>query len=131
MLQTEKSARRKRHLYFILGHLGAKTNAAEVEAIITPALAREKNGYTLSAILAALRRLPELQDASQVRALLKSPVAQVREAAILALRGDRSGAAEAELLALIKRTKNRFELAYALQTLAEIGTASPSRQWRR
>jgi HEAT repeat protein len=123
LLQSEKSAQRKRHLYFILGHLGAKTNAAEVEAIVTPALAREKNGYTLAAILGALRRLPELRDASHVRALLKSPVAQVREAAILALRGDRSGAAERDLLALIKRSKNRFELTYALQTLGEIGTA--------
>jgi HEAT repeat protein len=124
LLQAEKSAQRKRHLYFILGHLGAKKGAAEVEAIVTPALAREKNGYTLSAILTALRRLPELRDASRVRALLKSPVGQVREAAILALRGDRSGAAEAELLALIQRTKNRFELRYALQTLGEIGTGA-------
>ena len=95
---------------------------------LTPALAREKNGYTLAAILAALRRLPELQDASHVRALLKSPVDQVREAAILALRGDRSGAAERDLLALLKRTKNRFELTYALQTLGEIGTAVSIRQ---
>jgi HEAT repeat protein len=127
LLQGEKSAQRKRHLYFILGYLGAKTNAAEVEAIVTPALAREKNGYTLAAILGALRRLPNLQDASHVRALLKSPVAQVREAAILALRGDRSGAAERDLLALLKRTKNRFELTYALQTLGEIGTAASIR----
>jgi HEAT repeat protein len=124
LLQGEKSAKRKRHLYFILGHLGAKTNAAEVEAIVTPALPREKNGYTLAAILGALRRLPELRDASLVRALLKSPVAQVREAAILALRGDRSGAAERDLLALLRRTKNRFELTYALQTLGEIGSGA-------
>jgi HEAT repeat protein len=124
MLRAEKAAARKRHLYFILGHLGAKTNAAEVEAIVTPALAREKNGYTLSAVLGALRRLPALQDASEVRALLKSPVGQVRQAAILALHGDRSGAAEAGLLALIKRTQNRFELSYALQTLGEIGTGA-------
>jgi HEAT repeat protein len=124
LLQGEKSAKRKRHLYFILGHLGAKANGADVEAIVTPALGREKNGYTLAAILGALRRLPQLRDASHVRALLKSPVAQVREAAILALRGDRSGAAERDLLALVKRTKNRFERTYALQTLGEIGTAA-------
>jgi hypothetical protein len=66
-LQTEKRAERKRHLYFILGHLGAKTHAAEVEAIVRPGLAHEKNGYTLAAVLGALRRLPTLQDASGVR----------------------------------------------------------------
>jgi HEAT repeat protein len=93
-----------------------------VEAIVAPALSREKNRYTLCAILGALRRLPALQDASQVRALLKSPVGQVREAAILALGGDRSGAAERDLLAFVKRTQNRFELTYALATLGKIGT---------
>ncbi|HTA39266.1 MAG TPA: HEAT repeat domain-containing protein [Candidatus Acidoferrales bacterium] len=124
MLQAEKSAQRKRHLLFVLGHLGAKANAAEVEAVAMPVLANEKNGYTLAAVLGALRRLPRLQDAAPVRALLKSRNGQVREAAILALRGDRSGEGERDLLALIKRTQNRFELTYAVQTLGEIGCAA-------
>jgi HEAT repeat protein len=122
LLATEKRAERKRHLYFILGHLGASSSSAEVETIVRPALTLEKNAYTLAAALGALRRLPALADASDVRALLKSPVRQVREAAILALRGDRSGKGERDILALLKRTQNRFELAYALQTLGEIGS---------
>jgi HEAT repeat protein len=124
MLQAEKRAERKRHLYFVLGHLGARSGAAQVEAIVRPALAAEKNGYTLAAALGALRRLPVLQDASDVRKLLHSKVQQVREAAILALRGDRTGAGERELIALLKRTRNRFELTYAVQTLGEIGDSA-------
>jgi HEAT repeat protein len=124
LLQAEKSARRKRHLLFVLGHLGSKANAAEVEAIVTPLLAREKNGYTITAALGALRRLPALQDASPVRALLQSAAPQVREAAILALRGDRSGESERDLIALLARSQNRFELTYALATLGEIGGAA-------
>jgi hypothetical protein len=121
LLENEKRAERKRHLYFILGHLGAKSNALDVEAIVRPALSSEKNGYTLVAALNALRRLPVLKDASDVRPLLRSKNGQVREAAILALGGDRSAAAERDLIALIKRTKNPFELTYALQTLGAIG----------
>ena len=81
-----------------------ESEAAEVEAIVTPRSRVRKTVYARRDS-AAPSPVARLAGRVAVRALLKSPVGQVREAAILALRGDRSGAAERDLLDVLKRTR--------------------------
>lgn len=124
-LRHESSKERRTQAYFILGKLGKKVRGRDCVAILLSHLSTETNKYVLSVLLDALADVhkPRDIDLYQVFRLLEDDRWLVRHSAIQALRDTESHEVEDQLLRLLERTSDPYDMTYCQAVLNEIGSA--------
>jgi hypothetical protein len=120
----EPNKKKRDRAYFIVGKLGLRCRTVDCARILVGSIHRETDKYVLSNILDRLSALekPREVDLSPVFPLLKDTRWLVRHAAIQALKNSDSPKAEAEVIAVLNRSDDAYDMTYCHSTLSTIGS---------
>ena len=124
-LATVPTNSHRKSVYFILGKLGSQVRSTDCTSLLLTSLSQENDKYVLAGVLDALSELNVARDAGLERVfdLLHDNRWLVRHSAIRALQGANSQQCEQQIITLLERTKDQYDMTYCHATLGRIGTA--------
>lgn len=119
---TARASDERGHAAFVLGRLGENTGDSAAARALLAAISTESRRSLLSTYLGAAGSIPALPDCAVLLSLVHHRWPQVRHSAISALGNCRDPRAEAELIAVLRTSKDDYDLVYANEALGRCGS---------
>jgi hypothetical protein len=120
LLKVTKEKEIRKHIYFILCHIGLNTQDVNVADILVDRLLSEQDKYVLSSLLDYIAEQPAVTHCSPITNFLDDKRWLVRQSAIIALGSCKSDKTEQDLLVSLQNPVDEKDLPYIIYSINKI-----------